>query len=246
MSDTHNPHDYFHDPLLLQAGLNMQTVLDIDCLPTPAQAALAAAAAGLEGGRQLLLFGNGGRDFWTALGQFQASSAHPVDEFSQRVVQQFMAAALPDVRYRILYPGPSVVPLQQLGELAGWHHPSPMMVGINDVFGLWYAYRVLVMADSRLQPAAPVAAPSPCGACVDKPCVRACPAGALAQGTLELARCLDQRLAAASSCRQTCLARTACPVASEHRYTDAQIHYHYEYSLGYISTGRFGSSSGLD
>jgi epoxyqueuosine reductase len=36
------------------------------------------------------------------------------------------------------------------------------------------------------------------------------------------------------------VARTSCPVASEHRYSDAQIHYHYGRSMQVIEALKAG------
>ena len=196
-----NPYCAIDHTILNQGGLNMQAVFSVTGLPAGLQQKLAAADPAASPHRQLLLIGNGGETFWQRSREFVARTGHPLDEFALDTVQRFLAEVAPGVRYRVLYPGPSLIPLQTLGALAGWHHPSPMMVGINDYWGMWYAYRVALVADTDFTPSARVDSVSPCLTCADKPCLAACPAGALglADG-LRLERCLDHRVAPASSC----------------------------------------------
>ena len=242
-SRTHNPYCAIDNAILSRNGLNMQAVFRVADLPQELQQRLAEADPGTAPWRQLLLIGNGGPAFWQHSRGFAAGTGHPLDEFALDVVQRFLADAAPGVRYRVLYPGPALVPLQALGALAGWHHPSPMMVGINDYWGMWYAYRVALVADTDFTPSARVNSASPCATCVEKPCLSACPASALGeQDGLRLERCLDHRTAPASSCAATCLARLACPVAPQHRYADDQIDYHYRYSLAHVVKWRAAGS----
>ncbi|MFZ5601431.1 MAG: hypothetical protein ACOY7J_03175 [Pseudomonadota bacterium] len=230
-----NPYSSIDHAILSRSGLNMQAVFNTAALPPDLQQKLAALEPEASHYRQLLLIGHGGGTFWQRSRGFVARTGHPLDEFAVDTVQRFLADAAPGARYRVLYPGASLIPLQTLGQLAGWHHPSPMMVGINDYWGTWYAYRVALVADTDFAPSVRVNSASPCTTCVEKPCLAACPAGALrARDGLHLERCLDHRTAPASSCGGTCLARVACPVAPQHRYPDQQIDYHYRYSLAHI------------
>jgi ferredoxin-like protein FixX len=149
-----------------------------------------------------------------------------------RAVRHWLARVLPGRAAGVLYPlSSSPVPLVALGTLAGWHHGSPFRVGINAAFGSWFAYRALVLADSDFAVTAPLTAPSPCDSCADKPCITACPAGAVGTDTFEAPACFGHRLQAGSDCAARCRARAACPVASEHRYSEAQTAYHYGRSL---------------
>jgi len=217
---------------LAECGLNLQAVFELAALPAEMRESLDQAGTGF---RQLLLFGNGGGAFWQALRLAGMEGEHPVDCFSVDCVTRYMAEALPGSRYQVLYPGAAVIPLQTLGRLAGWHHPSPMMVGINERWGVWFAYRVALLADTELTPTVPWTAPSPCDGCGDRPCVGACPAGALNTGSLHLDRCLIYRRREDSLCRDTCMARVACPVGAAHRYSDEQIRYHYGRSMAVIA-----------
>jgi len=220
--------------LLDAAGLNLHAVFAIDDLPAPLRDSLGAPGSY----RQLILVGNGGRALWSAIGRSARVSTDPIDDFSRREVEQWLATQAAGCRYEIVYPGERPVGLQSLGELAGWHFASPFMVGINAQWGTWFAYRAVLLADTDFELTRPLAgaAPSqsPCAACADTPCIAACPARAMSGGRFDLQRCVAYRRAPASACRATCLARLACPVGSEHRYSDEQIRHSYSISLQMI------------
>lgn len=225
--------------ILNDAGLNCHAVLDIAALPPAVRNALLEHCPQAANYRQLILIGHGGTRFWQAL---QASgcelvrteTGHPVDAFTVAKVQEFLNAECAGAAYQIVYPGNSMIGLQALGKLAGWHHPSPFMVGINASFGSWFAYRALVLANTDFPVTAPLHTESPCVSCSAKPCIESCPAQALDEGRFDLKKCLSYRQQAASACKNTCLARVSCPVASEHSYSQQQMHYHYGRSMQVI------------
>lgn len=185
----------------------------------------------------------------------------PIDDFSVRTVERWLAeqfageeteatrapeeagrkeehgaggeadAADAAPRHAIIYPGEHAVGLQALGKLAGWHRPSPLMIGIDERWGTWFAYRVALLADTDLEPTAPVRGASPCARCAERFCAAACPAGALDGAAFALDKCVAWRKRPDSPCRTTCLARLACPVGAEHRYEEAQIRHTYSRSL---------------
>lgn len=213
-----------------RAGLNLQAVFDLAALP----AAMRAALDPVGRHRQLILIGHGGRTLWSQVQAAGLTSMHPIDDFCVATVEAWFAAQLPDCAHAIVYPGDVPVGLQALGQLAGWHHESPFRVGINEVWGSWFAYRALVLVDTALPPTPPLAGDSPCAHCPARPCVIACPAGALVDGDFSLQKCIAYRRQSDSHCRLTCVARTSCPVCSEHRYDDAQIAHSYSRSLAMI------------
>ncbi|MDX8405124.1 MAG: hypothetical protein R8K50_03140 [Mariprofundus sp.] len=89
------------------------------------------------------------------------------------------------------------------------------------------------MADTTFTPTALLAGPSPCTICPDKPCISACPV-ALPSADIPLDTCINERLSDGSACANSCLARCACPIMAEQRYSDEQIAYHYGRSLEMI------------
>ena len=201
-----------------------------------------AAGAGMLDHRQLLVFGHAGKRMWSALCAERPppwSSANPVDDFSLDSVRAHLEGDLGVQRWAPLYPGTTLVPLQELGTLLGWHQASPLLVGISPEFGTWFAYRAVVVADTELPVTqASEGRVSPCETCVEKPCLDACPGAALTTGTLSIGRCVDFRVADGSPCADRCVAREACPIGVEHRYERDQIGYHYGASLATIRSWR--------
>lgn len=219
---------------LTAQGLNLCAVFTLDALPPDVLATLDVTDAERQRFRQLILIGHQGRDFWNALQQRGMHGAHPVDQFVTECVAQWMQVTMQAPAWRQVFPGPGMVGLQRLGGLAGWHQPSPFWVGVDAEWGSWFAYRAVVLADTALPPTPRRECPPPCATCVARPCVNACPAGALADtmtGAQRLSACLDFRRQSASPCQDRCLARNACPVGAEHRYSDQQISYHYLHSM---------------
>ena len=219
-------------------GLNLRAVFALDQLPD----ALRNECDPARNYSQLILIGNGGRAMWQAILREGGRSADPIDDFSVRAVRRWLAAQASGRSYEIVYPGERLVGLQSLGECAGWHFASPFMVGINERWGTWFAYRVAVLADTDFEPTRPVPGESPCTACRPRPCVSACPGKAIEDSGFNLADCVRYRLRADSACQTTCMARLACPVRAEHRYDDEQIRHAYAISLRFIEQYQGGKT----
>ena len=220
-------------PLTAQ-GLSLHAVLDLAGLPADVQASLALTPQERARYRQLILIGHQGRGFWQALQARGWHGSDPVDTFVGECIQAWMNGPLAGHAWVQVFPGPRPVGLQRLGELAGWHHPSPFWVGVDAEWGSWFAYRAVVLADTSLPVMPRRKTTSPCLSCSGKPCVSACPAGALASeqtGAWRLQACLDYRKQPGTACLDRCKARNACPVGESHRYSDEQIAYHYLHSM---------------
>lgn len=230
---------------LADAGLNLHAVFEVAALPATVRSALGSPDSP-ESHLRLLLVGHGGRALWRRVEAMRASlpTDHPIDAYSTQVIQDGLLACYPEAHATFVYPQPLDVPLavdlQLLGALAGWHHPAPFRVGINATWGAWFACRALVLTDAPLVPTPRVESVAPCVSCSGRPCLVACPAGALDADAerFGLARCLAYRLAPESRCALTCRARLACPVAPEHRYEDAQLAHSYGESLRMLKAWR--------
>ncbi len=218
-------------------GLNLYAVLDVAALPASVQAGLGLPPDELAQYPRLVLIGHAGRAFWSALKARGLHGSDPVDTFVQEQVAVWLARQPEAPAWRLVFPGAAPVGLQALGEQTGWHHPSPFWVGVQAGWGSWYAYRAVVLVGEPWPITPPQWAESPCLSCAAQPCVSACPAQALSGEPVQqragtgLQACVDFRLQAASPCADRCLARQACPVGAEHRYTDEQTAYHYLQSL---------------
>ena len=156
----------------------------------------------------------------------------PIDSFSEQLTRAFWARFLPRAECRLIYPGADSVPLQRIGELLGWGQVSPLGIGISQEYGLWFAYRTAFLTSAKL-PLSPVRRQqSPCESCVDKPCIRHCPASAVEfRSAFDISACFKFRLGTDSPCVDKCAARLACPVGTEHRYPSSMMRYIYRFSM---------------
>jgi epoxyqueuosine reductase len=231
------------DALLYWAerGLTLQAVMAVSALPADVLCGLTPEQQRYA---QLVLLGHVGGAVWPQVLSEAPDSAHPIDAAVQRWVARGMGAHAPGVAWECVYPGDTALSLIRLGECAGWHHPSPFWQGVDAEWGSWFAYRAVLLAntDWPLTPRRELR--SPCLDCVGKPCVAACPAQALGvDQALGLRRCREHRLQTASSCEERCLARLACPVGTEHRYSADQLQHHYRHSLAAIRAWRADASA---
>ena len=210
------------DRQLACEGINLQGVISAENA--------AACGSALKSGEQLLVFGHGGRQLWESLGANPAGD-DPIDSYSIACVEGFMARhGLADGE--VLYPGSdSRIDLVAVGQLLGWHFPSPAGLGIHPAYGLWSAVRVVLKTLADFAETMPPQEPSPCDGCAEKPCIRACPVGAVREGPFDMAACSDERVRGNSGCTSLCMARLACPVGARHRYDAQQVAYHYGRSL---------------
>lgn len=217
--------------MLNAAGLNRHAVFNIDELPADVAESVRGASAPVPTARQLILIGHAGRRLWEAVKESGIDSPDPIDDFTIRTVARWFASCQPGNAYEILYPGTHSIGLQRLGHLAGWHHPTPFMVGIDQEWGTWFAYRAAVVADTRFPTTQRLEGPHPCKTCEARTCITSCPGGALAGGQFDLGRCVGYRKQNDSQCKTTCLARMSCPVGSDHRYSEEQIRHTYSISM---------------
>ncbi|BAL26458.1 hypothetical protein [Azoarcus sp. KH32C] len=217
--------------VLDDAGLTLQAVFDVAELPADIRDKLRSRFDPEARYPQLILVGHAGRRMWEHVRATRGDSLDPVDDYSVAAVERWFAEACPGRDKRLIYPGDTVIDLLALGRLAGWHHPSPFMIGIQQDWGTWFAYRVVMLADTDLAPSPALTAPSPCASCSDRACVSACPAGAVSPDGFSLDKCVAYRRQPSSACRETCLARVACPVGARHRYDEDQLRHTYTLSL---------------
>jgi hypothetical protein len=178
-------------------------------------------------GRTLVLIGNAGPALYDAFfGNGQAPGDNPLDDWTRRVIAPIAAR----LRARPAFPsdGPPWLPFQRWAMRAEGVKASPLGVLIHPEFGLWHAYRAALVFDRGLElPPTPIRA-HPCYTCLDRPCLSACPVGAVTEQGYAVDNCAahvgsrDGKL-----CRSIgCLARRACPVGADHRYPDRAMAFH--------------------
>ncbi len=215
------------------AGFNLVSSLPVTSLQAQEQQQLKVKNPNFSQGC-LLLIGSGGRALWQASAEWRANNTliqDPVNSYSLEVADRILTTAA--IGYTSLYPSTEYnVGLINCGKQVGWHGESDLGLGMNPAFGLWWAYRLLIWIDQPIEIDGTMDVVDVCQSCEDKPCLSACPVSALHKtGMDKWQTCSGHRLSEGSSCEDRCFSRLACPVASEHRYIEPQMQYHYRASL---------------
>mgnify|MGYP005997382087 CR=1 FL=1 len=164
--------------------------------------------------------------FWahlTAEPEWQDGRPDPIDRWSRRVIGRIACA----LGAKAIFPfgGPPYAPFYQWALRSGRAHVSPIRLLVHDEAGLFVSYRgALALRESLPLPPPP---PVPCEGCA-RPCLTACPAGALSVEGYDLDRChgwLDTALGADCLTRG-CAARRACPRSQAYARVADQSAYH--------------------
>lgn len=187
------------------AGLIVMGALDV----------ASARPKGLEDGT-LMLFG-AGPGFWpafTASPEWADGAPDPIDRWSTRVIGALARnhGGVPHFPFG----GPPYTPFIDWALKSGRAVQSPVGMLVHDRVGMMISYRGALHWPAERFALPPAPASSPCEGCVDRPCVTACPVGALAgDHGYDVPRChafLDQP--EGKSCMlQGCAVRRACPVS---------------------------------
>jgi ferredoxin len=178
----------------------------------------------------VVLIGNIGDSFWSAFSAWRAEQAQeesdPLDAWSESLIRP-IAKRLRGVAW---FPSEKPwQPFQQWAMAAEGLKPSPLGVLIHPQFGLWHGYRGAIGFSEIVGAATASFERHPCDHCPDRPCLDACPAGAIRLDGFALGNCRVHLATpeGQSGCMVSgCLARNACPVGAEHRYCEAQLKFH--------------------
>lgn len=177
----------------------------------------------------LSLVGNIGSSYWPMFSQsteYLDGDAEPLDRWSQRVAVKIAA----EFALQPVYPfsGPPYYPFQQWAQRAEALEQSPIGVMMHPEFGLWHSYRFALLGAESEVIEAPVQGESPCRNCDSKPCLTRCPVDAFDGNGYDVDRCARYLLQTpqAECHSRGCLARYACPVATELSYVPAQGMFH--------------------
>ncbi len=187
------------------------------------------------GERAIALVGNVGSSYWsafTAAPEFTDGEPDPLDRWSERVAREISDRH--PVTPLFPFAGPPWYPFQQWARRAEGIGTSPLGILIHPRYGLWHSYRFALLGAAFDAGSPGDAVASPCVACAGKPCLDACPVDAFDGEGYAVDACaeyLDNTWLAA--CHDGgCLARLACPVATELRYLPAQGRFHLRAFLG--------------
>ena len=175
----------------------------------------------------LLLVGPRQPGFWphlTAQPEWQDGTPDPVDRWSRRVIGRIAC----DLGAKALFPfgGPPYHPFYRWALRTGRVWVSPVRLLVHDEAGLMVSFRGALALRQRVD--LPPLPPWPCETCADRPCLAACPAGALTGSGYDLPAChawLDT--APGKDCMTVgCAVRRACPVSARHARMPEQSAYH--------------------
>lgn len=175
----------------------------------------------------VLLLGNIGGSIWPAFEAWRRTydGPDPLDTWSKSEIQP-LAAALGATAY---FPSdPPFQPFQQWAVKAEGLRASPLGILIHPTYGLWHGYRGALGFGCEIPQSAEVSLYA-CSACADKPCLSACPVGAVSLERFDVPACrvFLNTGAGNETCQKSgCLARNVCPAGSGFRYPRAQLRFH--------------------
>lgn len=175
--------------------------------------------------RSAIVVGNGGRAFWDAFRRAGRQwSLHPLDAFTRAAVTDALGP-LPDGA-RLVFPfDPTPVSFVHLAECAGLGRRSLLGVLVHPEYGPWMALRAAILLRDALPPT--TAPPfDPCPSCIERPCIAACPGGAVSATGWDVPACMTHRLRPIDDCGDGCHARIACVYGRAHRYPPEAMAFH--------------------
>jgi len=187
--------------------------------------------------RTLVLAGNAGPHMWRAFDAARAGGAMTLDLWSEAVLRDLAAR----LGARAVFPfSRPYLPFQRWAQRAEACHPSPLGLLIHPDYGLWHGYRGALLFAAAIALPPPDRRASPCASCADRPCLSACPAGAFDGKGYDVPACARHLSGEPEpACMDIgCLARHACPVGREYRYTPAQARFHMSSFLKNHGTAR--------
>ncbi|HWU64500.1 MAG TPA: ferredoxin [Ensifer sp.] len=176
----------------------------------------------------IVLLGNVGGSIWPAFSEWRRSHGgdNPLDAWSKAMIEPVAEAfgATP------FYPSdPPYMPFQRWAIQAEGLESSPLGILIHPDYGLWHGYRGALAFSEAISPTPVERSPSPCDGCMEKPCLSACPAGAISRSGFAVNPCRAHlvTIEGQRECMEVgCQARNACPVGAAHRYPAEQLRFH--------------------
>jgi hypothetical protein len=172
----------------------------------------------------VILIGNAGPDMFRRFARERRPS-DSLDDWTRDVVDPLAQ----DLDATALYPfDKPPQPFLTWARRGGAGHISPLGLNIHPSYGLWHAYRAALVFPVAFDLPPMNAGASPCGTCVGKPCLSACPVQAFDGSSYDVAACGQHILSNAGQDCMTggCKARLACPVADIFRYEPMQMQFH--------------------
>lgn len=177
--------------------------------------------------RSVALFSPCPNTFWSIFKQSEEmkdGKPDPIDRWSHKVVR----VVANEIDGLALFPfeGPPYHPFSTWAQRTSvaWQSPSGLLV--HAVYGLWISFRGAIALKDP--PDAPLKNHiSPCEAC-SRPCLEACPGGALSAAGYDYGSCLSHvQLSGEPRCASFgCIARHACPLGQDFSPPTEQLQLH--------------------
>lgn len=179
--------------------------------------------------KSVLLVGNGGGSMWPHfsgwLKRQEPAPENPLDTWSRQIIGEVARKN----NARAVFPSDKpYLPFQQWAARAERLRQSPLGILMHTDFGLWHAYRGALLFNFKISIQQPRDVIHHCDGCVGKPCLNSCPVDAFLDIGYDVAKCVTHvRNVDGVRCRERgCIARNACPIATEHRYLAGQQSFH--------------------
>ncbi len=209
--------------------------MSLDALARKAQAvhlevfgALHTLPADDIGDGTLVLLGPAEPGFWAHVSEspeFTDGAPDPLDRWSARVI----SVLADEMDGTAFFPfGTPLRPFMSWALRSGRAWSSPVRLLVHDHAGLMVSFRGAVLLRDRLT--LPPTGPFPCETCIERPCLTACPVGALTGADYDLDRCHDflDRAQGTICMSQGCAVRHSCPAGHKYRRVNAQSAFHME------------------
>ena len=182
-------------------------------------------------GKSAALIGNRSTPMWQAFkssGFNNDAAANPLDRWTKQSITPIANELNATALYPFLDGYDQHWPFQQWASAATGLKHSPLGLLIDPVFGLWHAFRAVLIFERLYDFPEVVASQHPCETCVEKPCLTMCPVAAISVGKFDANVCIDHVLSErGNACRSNgCLARDSCPVGQEYTYSSEQQAFH--------------------
>lgn len=184
-----------------------------------------------EGDETIALLSPDEPEFWPLFKEspeWQGGAPDPIDRWSRRVI----GALAQDWGGEALFPfgGPPWMPFQDWALRSGRAWRSPVVMLVHDRMGLFASWRGAVRLPGRLP--LPAAATPVCDGCA-RPCLHACPAGAISENRYDTDTCRDwlSKPEGKDCLSSGCRVRRACPASESCGRLSEQSAWHMRHFL---------------